>query len=308
MAELVAGKFGSGRGSRHPLVSLSNTPAAYLFLLPVVVVLAGLVAYPLLDGIATSLTDRSVGRPGEFVAFSNFAKLWGDPIYRIATMNSILVTTVTVAAKTILGLFCAVVLTQRFPLRSLVRTLVFLPWAVPGLIAGLSWRWLFDETSGVLNAALFLAGAVTEPVAWLSDPQIAMGAIIVASVWHGLPFFAMMFIAGMTAIPRELYEAAALDGASPWQSFWRVTLPSLKDVMAITVMLSSIWTFNSFHMVFILTGGGPANRTHILPTLAYEYGIRRSELGLGSAVIVSAVPVFLIIIVWLTRRMLRDAK
>jgi multiple sugar transport system permease protein len=133
-----------------------------------------------------------------------------------------------------------------------------------------------------------------------------MWSIGIAMVWHGLPFFIMMFLAGLSSISTDLYEAAAIDGAGMFRRFWSITLPQLREIIVITVMLSSIWTFNSFHMVFILTGGGPAMKTQILPTLAYEYGISRSQLGLGSSVIVSVIPVFVVIIYFLTRRMLRE--
>lgn len=279
---------------------------AYVLLAPAAAVLIGLVAYPLLDGVATAFTDRAVARAGKFVGFANFAELWHDPIFRLTVWNSVYMTVGAVAVKLVLGLTGALVLSQEFPLRGLVRALVFLPWAVPGLIAGLTWKWIYDEQAGILNY-LLIAGGLTESfVYWLSDPAMAKISIIIANVWHGLPFFIMMFLAGLAAIPRELNEAAAIDGAGAWTQLWRVTLPQLRDVIAITVMLSTIWTFNSFHMVFILTGGGPAYRTHILPTLAYEYGIGRSRLGMGAAVMVAVIPVFMVIIALLTRRMLRE--
>jgi multiple sugar transport system permease protein len=292
---------------RAPIASrLTETRDAYLFLLPGLIILLGFVAYPFMDGIATSMTDRGVARPGNFTGFANFTTLFQDDIFALAARNSLVLTVAAVALKLVLGIVAALLLAQKFPFRGLIRALIFLPWAVPGLIAALSWRWLYDELNGVLNFALLTLGLTEALVYWLSDPDIALFAIVVASVWHGLPFYIMMFLAGLAAIPSELYEAAAIDGASAWQRFTRVTLPGLRDVIAITLMLSSIWTFNSFHMVFILTNGGPANRTQILPTLAYEYGIRRSELGLGAAVMVSVVPVFLMLIFFLTRRMLRD--
>ncbi len=283
-----------------------DTRDAYLFLAPALVVLACFVAYPFFDGIATSLTDRGVARPGNFTGTENFTELFQDEIYGIALRNSVLLTASAVGLKFLLGIIAAVVLAQRFPIRGIIRALIFLPWAVPGLIAALSWKWLYDELNGIFNLALVLSGLTSDIVYWLSDPDVALASITIAMVWHGLPFYVMMFLAGLAAIPSELYEAAAIDGANTWQRFWRITLPGLKDVIAITLMLSAIWTFNSFHMVFILTNGGPANRTQILPTLAYEYGIRRSELGLGAAVMVSVIPVFLIIIYFLTRRMLKE--
>ena len=148
-------------------------------------------------------------------------------------------------------------------------------------------------------------GFTDRPVYWLSDASIGLWSIGLAMVWHGLPFFTMMFLAALSSVPSDLNEAAAIDGAGPVRRFFSVTLPQMREVIFVTVMLSTIWTFNSFHMVFILTGGGPAMRTHILPTLAYEYGIIQSRLGLGSAVLVSVIPVFLVLIVLLTRRMLK---
>jgi multiple sugar transport system permease protein len=286
--------------------SLFSLLEPYLFLLPLLVVLLGLAAYPLLNGIYTSFTDREVAKAGHFIGFGNFVKLLAEPAYRIAVRNSILLTTGAVATKLVLGLACAVLLTQRFPMRGIVRTLAFLPWAVPGLVAALGWRWLFDEQAGVFNAIVLMTGLSDRPIDFLSDPDIALVSIGVATVWQGLPFFMLMFIAGLATVPVELYEAAAIDGASPWQRFRRVTLPSIADVIAVTVMLSSIWTFNSFQMVYILTGGGPADRTQILPTLAYEFGMRRNLLGEGAAVITSFTPLFLGVIFLLTRRMLRE--
>jgi len=296
-------------GSVRPLWRSRGIPdwvVAYLFLAPAAAVFLGLITYPLIDGINAAFTDRGIAKPGAYVGFQNFAKLFADPDYLRAIRNSLFLTTAAVGTKFVLGLTAALILHQRFPFRGFFRALVFLPWAVPGLIAGLSWKWLYDETSGVLGYIALATGIADRPVNFLSDPDIAMFSIGVAMVWHGLPFFIMMFLAGLSSVSQDLYEAAAIDGAGMWRRFWHITLPSLREIIAITVMLSSIWTFNSFHMVFILTNGGPAMRTQILPTLAYEYGMARTQLGLGSSVLVSVIPVFLVLIFFLTRRMLRD--
>jgi len=282
------------------------TLEAYVFLAPILLVLIVLAAYPLADGVYTSFTDREVARPGHFIGFANFRHLFADDVYRMAVVHSVGLTVVVVAIKLVAGLASAALLTQKFPCRALVRALAFLPWAVPGLVAALGFRWLFDEQAGVLNAIILMTGVLPHPIDWLSDPDIGLISIGIAMIWQGLPFFALMFVAAFATVPAELYEAAAIDGAGAWTRFIRVTIPSIADVIAVTVMLSSIWTFNSFHNVFILTGGGPADRTQILPTLAYEYGIRRSLLGQGAAVIVSFLPVFLCVIYFLTRRMLRE--
>ena len=292
---------------RHP-TRRPDWLVAYLFLAPAAAVFAAFIAYPLVDGVLTSFTNNVVGKTGQFVGFANFVTLLSDPHFARAAMNSLFLTSGVVAIKLVIGLACAVLLAQKMPARGLIRALVFLPWAVPGLIAGLSWKWIFDEQAGVLSYLVLALGLTDQPVYWLSDPKIAMFSIGIAMVWHGLPFFTMMFLAALTAIPGDLNEAAAIDGAGPIRRFFAVTLPQMKEVILVTVMLSAIWTFNSFHMVFILTGGGPAMRTHILPTLAYDYGITQSQLGLGAAVLVSVIPVFFILIVLLTRRMLASKK
>lgn len=285
-----------------------STPAGltpYLFLIPAFLIFGGLIVYPLIDGIATAFTDRVIARGGQFIGVQNFLTLLGDEIFLRAAWNSLGLTLWVVAIKAVLGMIFALVLAQPLPFRGIFRALVFLPWAVPGLIAGLAWKWIFDEQVGVLTYLTLALGITDMPTYWLSDPKVGLISVGVAMVWHGLPFYTMMFLAALTSIPSELTEAAAIDGAGPIRRFFSVTLPQMRNVIAITVMLSTIWTFNSFHMVYVLTQGGPANRTQILPTLAFEYGIVRSQLGLGAAVLVSVIPIFLVLIFILTQRMLK---
>lgn len=278
---------------------------AYLFLVPAFIVFGGLIVYPLIDGIATAFTDRVIARGGKFVGFDNFLALFADEIFLRAAYNSFWLTSLVVLIKAVLGMTFALVLAQPMPFRGFFRALVFLPWAVPGLIAGLAWKWIYDEQVGVLTYLTLALGLTDVPIYWLSDPKVGLISVGIAMVWHGLPFYTMMFLAALTAIPAELTEAAAIDGAGPIRRYFSVTLPQMRNVIAITVMLSTIWTFNSFHMVYVLTQGGPANRTQILPTLAFEYGIVRSQLGLGAAVLVSVIPIFLVLIFILTQRMLK---
>lgn len=285
-------------------LSLPDWIYAYLFLAPAAAVFFVLITYPVIDGIKTAFTNRAIAQAGEFTGLDNFVYLFGNADYWRALLNSLVLTAGTVAAKLALGLLSAVILTQPMPMRGLVRALAFLPWAVPGLIAALSWKWIYDEQAGVLTYLALKLGIVDQPVYWLSDPSVAMFSIAIAMIWQGLPFYTMMLIAALSSLPKEVVEAAHVDGAGGFRRFFEITLPQIKEVIIVTVMLSSIWTFNSFEKVYILTGGGPANRTQILPTLAYEYGIMQSQLGLGAATIVSVIPVFAVLIVILTRRML----
>lgn len=276
----------------------------YLFLVPAFLIFAGLIVYPLIDGIATAFTNRVIARGGQFVGLDNFLTLFQDELFARAAYNSFWLTISVVAVKAVLGMVFALVLAQPMPFRGLFRALVFLPWAVPGLIAGLAWKWIYDEQVGILSYLSLALGLTDTPIYWLSDPKVGLISVGVAMVWHGLPFYTMMFLAALTSIPSDLTEAAAIDGAGPIRRFFSVTLPQMRNVIAITIMLSTIWTFNSFHMVYVLTQGGPANRTQILPTLAFEYGIVRSQLGLGAAVLVTVIPIFLVLIFILTKRML----
>jgi len=297
----------SGSSPKRGTLQASEIRTCFLFLSPVLFILVALVFYPFLYGVSLSFTSRMVGSAGEFVGYRNFLTIWRDPVFAVAARNSAVLTLATVGVKLVLGLISALLLHQEFPLRSLARGLVFLPWTIPTLIAALSWKWVYDEMSGILNYLLYRVGLTQEFIPWLSDGKLALLSIMVVMIWQGMPFYTMMFLAGLSAIPSELYEAGMVDGATSWQRFWHITLPSLRDIIAIVVMLSSIWTFNGgFNMVYILTRGGPANRTQIIPTLAYEYGIVRGNLALSSAVLVYFLPVFLAVIVLLTRKMFAE--
>ena len=300
----------------RPVVSVPKTrrhllgrdaPLAYLFLSPVLLVLAGLIAYPFFSSIYLSLQDKMVGAPGTFVGLGNYMALFGDAIFRKTVVNTFIYTVTGVALKAILGMVIALVINEEIRARNLMRALCFLPWAFPSLIVALNWKWIYEGTqAGLLNMVLYESGLVSTYVRWLSDVNLALFSVIATLVWQGTPFYAMMFLAGMQAIPRELYEAAEVDGASVFQRFFRITLPSLTNVIIITVLLSTIWTANNIVFVYILTGGGPDYATHIFPTLAYELAIGSHRLGLGAAVPLMFLPILVVIIIVLTRSMLEQ--
>jgi multiple sugar transport system permease protein len=284
-----------------------DAPLAYLFLSPVLLILAGLVAYPFFSSMYLSLQDKMVGAPGTFVGLQNYVTLLLDPIFRKTVVNTIIYTVTGVALKAVLGMIIALVINEEIRARHLMRALCFLPWAFPSLIVALNWKWIYEGTqAGLLNMVLYESGLVSTYVRWLSDVNLALFSVIAVLVWQGTPFYAMMFLAGMQAIPRELYEAAEVDGASVFQRFFKITLPSLTNVIIITVLLSTIWTANNIVFVYILTGGGPNYATHIFPTLAYELAIGTHRLGLGATVPLMFLPILIVIILVLTRRMLEE--
>jgi ABC-type sugar transport system permease subunit len=200
----------------------------------------------------------------------------------------------------------ALVLNQAFFGRNILRAYLLVPWVLPGFVAYMTWRWFLDPLQGVLNYALTDLGIIHYPLELLGNPSTALGAVIVADVWKTFPFFGVAFLAGLQNIPAETYEAASVDGANRWQQFRYVTVPGLRHVILVVLMLSTIWTFNSFEPVYLLTGGGPADATVVYTVLAYEMGIVNMRLGEASAVPVMILPVLGLFIVAVSGLMSRD--
>src|SRR5712664_261910 len=280
---------------------------AYALLTPTLLVVLFLVAYPFCAAIYLSVQDKMVGAPGRWVGLANYAELFRDDVFVRTAWNSVVYTAVAVALKFVLGLTMALILDQERRFNNFFRTLLFVPWAVPVVIVALNWRWIFDDLSGFLNNFLITVGLTRDIISWLADPRLAMGCVIAVVVWQGTPFYTMTFLAGLQAIPRELYEAAEIDGASVVRQFVHITVPRLRTIFLTTVMLSTIWTATNLQFVLILTRGGPANRTEIFPHLAYVTALGARRLGMGAAVSLVFFPVLVILIILLTRRMLRPA-
>ena len=283
---------------------------AWLFLAPALVVMIGLIAYPFLSAIALSFQSKLVGTPGVWVGFKNYEDLLVGPDLSAQFIQSVKVSFIFTAAaivlKFILGLSMALLLHDQFPGRTFIRALFFLPWAIPGLIVGLTWKWMYDGSAvGLLNMLALRFGLSSDLIQWLGNYNLALWAVVVAVVWASTPFWAMMFLAGLQAIPAELYEAAEIDGADVFGRFRHITLPGLANVIVITAMLSTIWTATSINFVYVLTNGGPAGATMTFPMLAYQVGVAGAQrLGTGATISLFFFPVFLIMIYFLTRRML----
>ena len=285
----------------------SEATLAYAILTPTFVIILGMVAYPFFIGVWLSLQSKMVGAPGHFVGLQNYVELFRNDLFIRTFYNSIVYTVVAVAIKFVLGLTMALVLDQERRFNNFFRTLLFVPWALPVVIVSLSWRWIFDDLSGFLNNFLITFRITNNIISWLSDPNLAMGCVIAVVVWAGTPFYTMTFLAGLQAIPKELYEAAEIDGASIVQQFFYVTVPRLRTIFLTTVMLSTIWTATNLQFVYILTRGGPAGRTQIFPYLSYELALGAFRLGMGAAVSLILFPLLVLLILFLTRRMLRPA-
>jgi multiple sugar transport system permease protein len=273
---------------------------ASALLLPTIVLLGLFIAYPFVEGVWLSVTSTKVGVPGHFVGLANFVKIWNDSIFRVAVWNTFLYTFVTTVFKLALGLWLALLLNRHFRGKAFVRAFILLPFIIPTVLSTFAWKWMFDPTFSVINWVMFKLGLITGRVNWLGDPELAMVSVIIVNVWRGVPFYAISLLAGLQTISPELNEAAAIDGAYAWKRFWYVTWPLLLPVTMVVVLFSVIQTFADFQLVYVLTGGGPANATQLFATYAYQIGVGTGLLSEGAAVSLAMFPIlFLVVIVQL---------
>ena len=268
--------------------------AALLF--PTGVLLILFIAYPFFEGIWLSLTNTRVGVPGEFVGLRNYVKVWNDSIFREAVWNTIWYTFITTVFKLILGLWLAQLLNRHFKGKAWVRAFVLLPFIIPTVLSTFAWKWMFDPTFSVLNWGLYQMGIIETRINWLGEPDLAFFSIIVVNVWRGLPFYAISLLAGLQTISPELQEAVAIDGANAWQRFRHITWPLLLPVTMVVTLFSVIQTFADFQLVYVLTGGGPANATHLAATYAYQIGVGTGLLSEGAAISLAIFPVLFVVV------------
>ena len=278
---------------------------AYALLIPLILILFLLLAYPIASALWITLQDKTIGMVGRFIGLENYRELLlDDPFFWQVVRNGFIFTIGSVLLKLLVGMVMALVLNQPLLLRGLWRGLLLMPWVAPTVVTALSWRWILDLT-GVLNLILRDLGLMRTSIPWLAQYGTALFSLILVNAWRGFPFFGITLLAGMQAIPQELYEAAEIDGASVWQRFRFVTLPSLRTVILVVTILSIIWTFNDFSIVWLLTGGGPGHATDVFATYTYKLGFVTSRLGYGQTVSVILAPVLIVIIMILSPLMLR---
>ena len=277
----------------------------FALILPALLLIVCLVAYPFGMSIYFSLSDYWVGSPGQFIGVGNFRDIMGNEVFQRTVYNSFVFTSIAVAFKTVLGIWLAMLLFRNFRFKRLIRGVVLLPWVIPTALSTLAWWWMFDSLYSVVNWTAIHLGIMSPPGPnWLGMTNYAMTAVIAVNVWRGLPFFAIIVLAGLVSIPREYYEAAEVDGAGSWGRFRHVTLPLLKPVLAVVILFSTIFTFADFNIVRVLTRGGPVNTTHLFATLAYQVGLDGGNLGQGAAISLFLFPM-LAAIVFLQLRYVR---
>jgi ABC-type sugar transport system permease subunit len=278
----------------------------WLLVAPVVIIVTTLLIYPFFDAILLSFQERFIGKTGTWVGLANYAGFFheGSPWLK-AALTTMVITGGAIGSKFLIGMAMACVLNRELPARNLFRGLMLLPWAVPAVVSAYVWRFMFD-TTGPINGAIANFGLLDDYIYFFNDARLALPALIVVIVWAGTPFWTMNFLAGMQAISQELYEAAEIDGATTWQRFLNITLPGLQQVILVTALLSTIWTSANLTAIFVLTNGGPNYATTTLPLLSYFAAIPGHQLGAGAAIAMTMVPFYLVLVIFLTRRMLRQ--
>jgi multiple sugar transport system permease protein len=263
----------------------------FVCLFPAIGLLLAFLTYPLGLGIWLAFTDAEIGRPGHFIGFDNFASLIDDPVFILSVWNTFFYTFTATILKFALGLWLALLLNHQIPFKSFIRAIILLPYIVPTVLSAIAFWWIYDPQFSIISYVLVdRLRWLNHYIDFLGTPWAARWSLIAANVWRGIPFVAITLLAGLQTISPSLYEAALLDGASPWQSFRFVTRPLLMPILAIVMTFSVLFTFTDFQLVYAITRGGPINSTHLMATLAFQRGIPGAQLGEGAAIAVAMIP------------------
>jgi multiple sugar transport system permease protein len=271
----------------------SRNALGLAFMLPAGALLLVFLTYPLGLGTWLGFTDAKIGRPGEWIGLGNFQFLIGDSVAQLSLFNTLFYTVVASALKFGLGLWLALLLNRRLPFKAFLRAIVLLPFIVPTALSAIAFWWMYDSQFSVISWALTRMGLIRQYIDFLGDPWNARLSTIAANVWRGVPFVAISLLAGLQTISPSLYEASAIDGATPWQQFWHVTLPMLTPIIAVVMTFSVLFTFTDFQLIYVLTRGGPLNATHLMATLSFQRGIPGGAIGEGAALATLMVPFLL---------------
>ncbi len=269
---------------RHSL-RIPSRLVPYLLLAPALAFIGLFILYPLGLNIYTSFQHRVFTEPtaNRFVGLANYVAVAKDPTFWLVLRQSAVWVVGSLAFQFVLGLALALLLNERFPARGLYRSLILSPWAISGVIIAIMWKWMYNPQVGVLNEVLVRLGLVSQRLAFLADPASALPAVMVTNIWRGTPFFAVMLLAALQAVPKALYEAAAMDGAGAWQRFRSVTLPSIMPMVFAALLLRTIWIFNDVDLIFVMTDGGPVRASETVATFLYKKASRDLDFGMGSA-------------------------
>ena len=251
---------------------------------PIFLLLVIMFGYPLIKSVVMAFQNYKLGNANVyFNDFANFHKMFGDKDFLLLLKNSVVYVVVSVFGQFIGGLILALCLRDKFKGRGIYQSIVFLPWAFSAFVVGLVFRWSFNGEYGVVNDVLMKLGIIKKGIAWLGTPGLSLVVVILAMIWIGIPFFGIMILAALQSIPDEIYEAADMDGCGMFRKFFSLTLPYIKPTVIMTILLRTIWIFNSFDLVVIVTQGGPANYSQTLPSYMYTKAFSGYEFGLAGA-------------------------
>ncbi len=265
----------------------------FWFMLPAAAILILLLVYPLGLGIWLSFTDATIGSVGKFVGLDNYSWILGDDSFINATLFTIMYTLVASSIKFAVGLYLALLLNKRLPLKALLRSIVLIPFVVPTVLSAMAFWWIFDAQFSIISWSLIKMGLINHNIDFLGDPTLARICVIFANIWRGVPFVAITLLAGLQTVSPSLYEAATIDGATPWQNFRFITYPLLTPIIAVVMTFSVLFTFTDFQLIWVMTRGGPINSTHLMATLSYQRAIIGGSLGEGAAISTAMVPFLL---------------
>jgi multiple sugar transport system permease protein len=270
------------------------------FMLPAAAFLILFLAYPLGLGVWLSFTDARIGRAGEFVGIENYEWLWDDSTFWLSVFNTLLYTTVASTIKFAVGLYLALLLNENLPFKAILRALVLVPFIVPTVLSAIAFWWLFDPQFSIISWSLKKMGLITANIDFLGNVWNARWSVIFANIWRGVPFVAITLLAGLQTVSPSLYEAATIDGATPWQRFRFITYPLLTPIIAVVMTFSVLFTFTDFQLIWVMTRGGPVNATHLMATLSYQRAILGGQLGEGAAISTAMIPFLLaaILVSW----------
>lgn len=265
-----------------------------ILIIPVIIVIFGIIGYPFLKALYWSFTDKVIGADPEFIGLDNYIRLFSDKVYLKSLLNTFIYTAGCIIVKLLLGLLWAVLLNQNFKGKGFFRTALLIPWALPGMVAAMTWRWMYDGTYGIINSLLLGSGLIDTPIAWLSNPNLTLISAMIVNIWRGVPFFMFSILGALQTLDKQIYEASTIDGANIFQQFRYMTLPSIKGVITVTTLLSTIWTFNDFDNVWLVTGGGPLYASSTIATYTYDMAFIQNSLGKALAIAASVIPILLI--------------
>ena len=264
-----------------------------LFMIPTAAFLLLFLVYPLGLGVWLSFTDAKIGTPGQFVGLENYEWIIGDSKFQTAVFFTCFYTLVASAIKFALGLYLALLLNNHLPFKAIIRAIVLIPFIVPTVLSAIAFWWIFDPQFSIVSWTLRQMGWINGNINFLGDAWNSRYSVIFANVWRGVPFVAITLLAGLQTVPPSLYEAATLDGATPWQMFVKITYPLLTPIIAVVMTFSVLFTFTDFQLIKVLTNGGPAGATELMATMSYNTAILGGRIGEGAAISTAMVPFLL---------------